>query len=225
MIVPKMELKKLFAWMLILSTASTFVKLILSYPCMIAGKILTGVSAGVLNVALSKCLNETIPFEVSQNYGLLVNSALTFGIFYVAFIQSLIMPFKEDGVESLRSDQMWRVGYSVQIISNLVVGAAIAFWLPALSLRNTIAKDTPEQASEMLKRVYLLNNQDDVRACYEHHKRLVSGDGSTTSESEISVSTYEAFTSQKYRLASINSFILGFLQQFTGISVICMFSI
>jgi len=38
------------------------------------------------------------------------------------------------------------------------------------------------------------------------------------------VSLKEAFTSRRYKFASINAQILAFFQQFTGISVIILFS-
>lgn len=218
------NMRNLFYFMMAFNSIGNCMKLVLNFYSLLFGKLIVGVSAGTLLVVLGKCISDTIPIEVQQYYGVASNSGVCFGIFMVGIVQAAMLPIFEDGLDALKNDEMWRFAYGIQIILNLIVGELINIWLPSIQLKPLIDAGDEEAAKAMLKRIYVLNSDLEINECYAQKMKLAGDSGSSTGGSD-GISTYEAFTSRKYRLASINSFFLGFLQQFTGISVLMIFSV
>jgi len=70
--------------------ASNGIKQILTTPTVLIGRILFGVCVGVSNICLSKVLNDSIPSEVGQKYGMFQNGGITEGIFISNFVGALV---------------------------------------------------------------------------------------------------------------------------------------
>ena len=66
----------------------------------LAGRFLFGVGVGIGNVCLSKVLNDCIPNEYSQYYGLFQNSGYGVGIF-ISNLIGILVPLV-DGTEQTR---------------------------------------------------------------------------------------------------------------------------
>lgn len=64
----------------ILSVISLCTTLILSLPAIVIGKFLFGFSSGVINVAHTKMLDETVPVDLLGAFGIATNLYICFGI-------------------------------------------------------------------------------------------------------------------------------------------------
>ena len=66
------------------------IKQILTTPTILIGRVLFGVCVGISNICLSKVLNDTIPSEVGQKYGMFQNGGITGGVFISNFLGALV---------------------------------------------------------------------------------------------------------------------------------------
>ena len=76
------------------------------YPIVIGG-LIHGYCIGVMNICFQKIMNDTIPNEVSQQYGVFANMGINIGIFIINLLQSLICPFVADGIQNIHDDDNW----------------------------------------------------------------------------------------------------------------------
>ena len=58
------------------------------------GRFLFGVCCGIQTLCFSKALNDSVPAEVIQYYGVLVNAGICVGIFVSNFL-AIIVPLEE----------------------------------------------------------------------------------------------------------------------------------
>ena len=78
------------------------------------GKILFGITAGIINIAAPKMLDETVPVEWLKIFGLATNAYICVGI-TLAMIVGFGFP-EEGDVEAMKADEFWRFVFAFPII-------------------------------------------------------------------------------------------------------------
>ena len=58
--------------------------------CFAVGRFLIGISGGIYNSVMGKSLDETVPIEVSWQFGILVNSYIVVGLIFCYGISALL---------------------------------------------------------------------------------------------------------------------------------------
>ena len=86
----------------ILALCSSLICMYDTVFCLILGRFLLGISAGLANVIFSKSINENFPEKLSSQLAMLCNASICSGIF-VAFSMGGILPDPED-MEANKSD-------------------------------------------------------------------------------------------------------------------------
>ena len=104
--------------------------------CIMAGRFFFGVCGGLMNFCFSKALNETVPQENSQAYGMLVNAGMCFGIF-ASNLLGMMVPL-EEGPEAMEQDQSWRLVFGAPIACEILALVLIPLFVEALSLKNAL---------------------------------------------------------------------------------------
>lgn len=80
---------------------SNSIKLVLIYPIILIGRFMFGLSCGILNMILSKAINETVPAKYVQSYGMAVNTGMCFGILLTNVLAAILIPLPEQGSDAL----------------------------------------------------------------------------------------------------------------------------
>mmetsp|Transcript_11875 Transcript_11875/g.20088 ORF Transcript_11875/g.20088 Transcript_11875/m.20088 type:complete len:189 (+) Transcript_11875:191-757(+) len=85
----------------LLAIITSLLKITLDPVSIMLGRYLYGTCCGIMNFCLSKALNDTVPFKVSQYYSVLINSGICFGIFFSNFLGLLVPIEDQDDPNSL----------------------------------------------------------------------------------------------------------------------------
>ena len=88
-----------------------------------------------MNFCYGKALNETVPLEYSSDYGMLVNAGICCGIF-LSGAMGLIIPL--ESVEQMKTDQNWKIVWSVTICMEVFSIVLISMFIKSLSLKSVI---------------------------------------------------------------------------------------
>ena len=71
---------------MVLMAALNGVKMVLNYEVILVSRLFCGILAGMLNTIYSKLMVDSIPNEVSQEYGLSQNGGFGIGIFVIGVV-------------------------------------------------------------------------------------------------------------------------------------------
>ena len=128
------------------------------------GGLIHGFCVGVMNICFQKVMIDTIPNEVAQQYGVLVNMGLNVGIFMINLLQSILCPFVADGVENLRSDKNWMLILAFTWLLQLTSFMLIWFKYPHPSLKDALINcgDNHEDNLNKVAQIYKVNNPEDL---------------------------------------------------------------
>lgn len=164
-----------------------------------SGKFLHGVFCGISIICVGQALNETIPSDFLQAYGILTNGGITGGIFMSNFLGALL-PLEEDGAVKMMSDGNWRIVYGFPILLALFSLLVISISIKEFSVVSLLkkAEDKPRAIYAICK-VYTCVDPEQK---YEELK-------SENSIEEPEVSVLESLTNPMYRYASWNSLALS----------------
>ena len=205
----KMSLKKMLMLSNFLAIFANIIKIQEHTVTILLGRFLFGVCGGLMNFCFGKALNETIPQEYSQRYGMLVNAGICFGIF-VSNLMGLIIPMEDLNdplsFEKLKLDQNWKIVFAIPIFLEVFSLLALPVFIEALSLTNVLqtSKDQ-EYIRKEIRKIYTLDNPDDI-------DKLIFSINSQFTKVETSIGLREAFFSKQYRFSSWNAVILGQFQ-------------
>ena len=122
--------------------------------CFTAGRFLVGIASGISNNVMGKSLDETVPSEVSQQFGILIAVYIVLG-FTACYALGFILPTEEN---LLAEDERWRI-----ILFMPAVIAAISILALFLVYREepiafNIAKGNDSDAKKLLRKVYKSEN-------------------------------------------------------------------
>ena len=158
-LIEKYRLSSIVVGLNLFSVVVNTLKLVLNYPLMLATRFLYGLSAGALQVCLSNILNDSVPNEVAQTYGVASNSGICFGIFLAGLVQALCLPMADDGDEALQQNESWRIVFGFSIIVELLVVILGLTVFKAPSLKQLSEEDYDAQ----LQRIYLCKSPEDLK--------------------------------------------------------------
>ena len=100
-------------------------------------------------------MNDTIPNEVSQQYGVFANMGINIGIFIINLLQSLICPFVTDGNQSLLDDDNWMIVLGFTWMTQLTSLLLIKFRYSNPSLKDALASNkNREENLAFISKIY-----------------------------------------------------------------------
>ena len=100
-IVPKLGIWRSLLIANFFNIVSNGIKLILSTPTIFIGRLLFGVFSGMQSIAFTLALNETVPGEFMQYYGMFIGCGYCVGIFFSNFV-ALAVPLDEGNPDDLK---------------------------------------------------------------------------------------------------------------------------
>ena len=137
-ITPKLGLKNTIIICNFLGLFSNLLKQILSTETIISGRLLFGITSGILTFCMTKVLNDTVPSEVMNLYGGLINISFSFGIFASNFL-GMIIPLDDEQSESkIKETNLWRIIYGMPIIFEFLGLIIVIFLFKQPSLINLV---------------------------------------------------------------------------------------
>ena len=69
---------------------------ILNVPTICIGRLLYGIAAGTASLIMAKSIVETVPGELSSQFGILTNAFIAVGIMNMFFLAGAVLPFEEE---------------------------------------------------------------------------------------------------------------------------------
>jgi MFS family permease len=134
----KRSVKNVVIGLNLVSFFGNALKLHLSFGTILAGRIIVSICSGSLNICYQKIVQETVPNEVLQFYGLTFNSGICFGIFWMGLISALIVPHPEDGIEELQNNESWRLVFGQFMLLQVVCMIVIQLFYKNPSLKDCL---------------------------------------------------------------------------------------
>ena len=90
----RLGIRRVMIWSNIVAIVSGTLKIQTIQISLFVGRILYGICCGIQTLCLSQALNDNVPAEVIQYYGVLVNAGICMGIFASNFL-AIIVPLEE----------------------------------------------------------------------------------------------------------------------------------
>lgn len=81
--------------------------LVRTLPTICVGRFVLGVSAGMLNVACGKSIDETMPLNLIGAFGAITNFGINFGITWIMLLGFMLPPMEDTTQQE--TDQLWRI--------------------------------------------------------------------------------------------------------------------
>lgn len=122
----------------VLGIGANLLKQIESFESILIGRLIFGIICGIQTQYLVKTVNETIPFEHMQKYGIAMNAGINIGIVLINTLQAGIIPLKDNGKEALKQDNNWRIVFAIPIALEIIVIFSLLVFIRRPSLKNTI---------------------------------------------------------------------------------------
>ena len=135
-------------------------KLILSFPAVIIGRFIFGLATGALNTVLGKILNDSIPNEVSQYYGLSTNSGLNAGILAISAIGAVLVPLSSEGHEALQENTSWRILPLIIISTEVFIIIVVAVFFPHASIKDGLKLDDHTEVDKLIRKIYKFESEE-----------------------------------------------------------------
>lgn len=120
-------------------------------PLIVFGRLLFGLSCGVLSYAGQKLVEETAPVQFITKLGTASKSFLFAGI-----LVCLILGFSLAGLtdEELKENESWRSIYGFQYICQIFTVILLTACFPEDSIGFNIEQGKHEEALRMIKKIY-----------------------------------------------------------------------
>ena len=119
-------------------------------PTICIGRLMYGLAAGHANIIMSKSINETVPSDLSGQFGIMTNGFISIGIMLSLFMG---MVLTEDKAE-YANDEGWRVIFAMPSIIALTQIVLFLFIFKQEPLDFCIGNQRLGEAKVMLKKVY-----------------------------------------------------------------------
>lgn len=131
------------------------------FPTLLLGRLLFGTGSGIISFCYGKALNETVPIEFNQNYGLLTNLGFNMGVMVCGFV-SLILPANDADDSLMLSDETWRFVYGSTLILQFFGMIFILFFMKNPSLNQLVGDGNREQAFLEIEKIYLEADKEKI---------------------------------------------------------------
>ena len=123
---------------------------VLSVPAICIGRCLYGIAAGHANIIMSKSIVETIPGELSGQFGIMTNGFIGIGQMLMFFLGS-VLPQEE---AAYKGDENWRIIFAAPIIIASAQLILFIFVFREEPIDFSIGTDRPNEAIKLMKKVY-----------------------------------------------------------------------
>jgi len=180
------------------------------------GRLICGISGGVLSVVMSISMNETVPKEMSGSFGAMTNLYIVVGLLFSAAMGGVLPTDPELYV----ADENWRIIYGIPAIISMVQIAVFLVHFTEEPLLFSIGKGDDVQAALMISKLFGVpnaKNQNDKTAAYQRYIDYLR-ENSTSDASTVTLK--DALLHPQYRKATWICFILGVFNMQTGIEAI-----
>lgn len=141
----------------------------LTVPGLTIGRFILGFGGGLCIVSCSVWMSETVPALKLGTIGTAVNTGIVTGLLVTSLIQGFTLPAATD-TAAVDTTTSWRIGFlSPGIFAILNIG----MWLTLInkdSLFFLIDNGNEEQGLQQFKRIYLIDDQDEMRQAWEEMK-------------------------------------------------------
>ena len=178
-----------------------------------------GLAAGHANIIMSKSINETVPGELSGQFGIMTNGFISTGIM-LSFFLGAVLP--EDEAD-FAGDEGWRIIFAMPSVIALTQMLLFLFIFKEEPIDFCIGNERLDEAKVLMKKVYLKPKgmEEDVfdkliEESFELQRQCTTTDSST-------ISTGQAVCGPKYRKATWLLFALNTFSQQSGITAVLMF--
>jgi len=99
-------------------------KLSFSFPSILIGRILHGMSAGIANICFSKSINEYVPSSSMQIYSLFIPFGVNLGCFISNLLGATMVPLEDKSdpntLVAMKNDQNWRLVWASSTVPQIV---------------------------------------------------------------------------------------------------------
>jgi len=188
----------------------------LSVPTLCIGRFVCGFAAGVLNIALSKSIIETVPEKYTGMFGSLSNFYIALGVM-LATVSGLVLPHDSAYYEET---EWWRFVYACPIIICIVQLSLFTFYWKEEPINYSVALGEDEKAKSMMARVLKAPNAttpEETDAAYNAY----IADLRKNSNQEVSkVPFKDAVCHPLYRRATWTCFMIGVFNMQTGLNAV-----
>ena len=123
---------------------------ILTVPTISIGRFMYGVTAGHANIIMSKSINETVPGELSGQFGIMTNGFISTGIM-LSFFLGAVLPEDEADYED---SEGWRIIFAMPSIIAFIQIVLFLFIFKQEPITFCIGNDRNEEAKVLMKKVY-----------------------------------------------------------------------
>ena len=184
--------------------------------CFAIGRLLIGIAAGIFNNVMGKSLDETVPIEVSWQFGILVNTYIVLGLTFV-YALGAILPTEK---ENFADDEMWRVILGMPAVIGIVNILLFVVYYRQEPVAFSVANGNEAEAKALLRRAYhskgVENFDELINQKHEYIKNNSSKDTSSTG-------LCEAMFGAKYRRATWTCILVNSLHVLTGIHAVLVY--
>ena len=87
-------------------------------PCLTFGRLLGGISAGILNVVFGKMITENMPERLASKFAMAHNASVCIG-FIPCFLMGAFLPDPTD-FEGNKEDELWRIIFLMPALISIV---------------------------------------------------------------------------------------------------------
>lgn len=167
----------------------------LNFPCILVGRFLFGMSAGVFVSMCPVIIEHTVPGKFMDNgYGSSTNIAINLGV-AVNMSLGLLIPLEE---EELATSQMWRFIYGLPIVFLLIGFLINLLYLTNDTVKHHVEHGELEIAQEEMGRIYPEMTEAEIKNEVSAMQAEMAGE----TEDTESIGICRAFSDVNYRRAS-----------------------
>jgi MFS family permease len=188
----------------------------LSVPTLCLGRFICGLAAGVLNIALSKSIIETVPEQYTGLFGSFSNFYIAFGVM-LATVTGAVLPHDK---AYYMDTEMWRFVYACPIIICIVQILLFTLYWKEEPINFSVANGNDAQAKSFMARVFKTpsaSTPEETDAAFDNY----IADLRKNSNQDVSkVPFKDAVCHPLYRRATWVCFTIGVFNMQTGLNAV-----
>lgn len=117
------------------------------------GRVINGLTSGVMNVIMGKCIDETFEGVLASRLSMFTNICICFGLTFAMNLGFLLPPVDADS-EELAADQMWRVIFLMPAFISVVELILYMVLVKEEPITYSIMNYKDKQAKNMMSLIY-----------------------------------------------------------------------
>lgn len=210
---------------LIMNTVAIFGSLLcmhLSVWSLCLGRVINGLTSGVMNVIMGKCIDETFEGFLASRLSMFTNICICFGVTFAMNLGFMLPPVGADQ-EELKADQMWRVIFLMPAFISIIEIFLYIGFVREEPITFSIMSFKDKQAKNMMSLIYKVDAETEQEK-EELFSKKISLKQRTTSMDSSSTTFKAAVCGKKFRKASWVCFFINTFNQQSGINAINVYA-